>query len=597
MMDTELDRTTFYEDSLNKAKVKPKRIVKDVKWLLKITCQTNLSFFILYLTLLIASGLMSPVLVLIWKNYVDMVATGAFENIIFFSLLAYGLLSAFNILLTTIMEYIVTKFNFAMWKQLDKKICEKSLSIDPEYFEMPTLQSLINQANIFPRDGFIRIFQLGLSLIPKLVSTVGLMIALAVVHPSLILFSLLTIVPVIVKRVFVAKVDNEQRSVLAKESLRTEYFRNIYNSYDSFREIKLANAFSFMLKKFTDSNSEVSAIKENYTKRIITASFLDNILRVTIFIFCVTWALYMFLMELLSFGGISIIFTIISSTLGSLDELSDTLTHIATGAHSTNDYFRFIDMQNKSDDEYKVQSQGIVLENLSFRYPFCNSFALKNVNVSIKEGEHIAVIGANGSGKSTFIKIISEMLCPTSGTLHLPVKTTNKCIWVKLSPVYQDFNRYKDTLRYNVQIADVKRPGDEVAIKAVLQKAGFDAKYGLDTMLGNEFGGIELSGGEMQRLAIARAFWRDREICILDEPTASIDPIQEAKIYQAFAELNKNKTTFFVSHRLGSALLADRIFFFEKGELFEIGNHKDLLAMRGKYAEFWGKQSSVYVLG
>lgn len=190
------------------------------------------------------------------------------------------------------------------------------------------------------------------------------------------------------------------------------------------------------------------------------------------------------------------------------------------------------------------------------------------------------------------------LLTPSCGNIFYEgenIENLDKQIYQKaFSPVFQDFNKYKDTLFYNIFIADVTNKKNLEKIKKALTLAGFEKEIEKNTILSGEFGGIELSGGEWQKIAIARAFFSDKEIFILDEPTSAIDPIKEAMMYKKFSELSKGKTTFFITHRFGSVLLADKILFFENGKIEEYGTHEELINKNGKYADFWNTQASLY---
>ena len=211
----------------------------------------------------------------------------------------------------------------------------------------------------------------------------------------------------------------------------------------------------------------------------------------------------------------------------------------------------------------------------------------------------MAVVGANGSGKSTFIKLLTRMVEPSCGTIRLGGKDimgiSPEDYWRYFVAVFQDYNKYKESLGYNVFISDISQKDQENRIREALAFAGFQKDIPLDTVLSAEFGGIDLSGGEWQKVAIARAFFGNKDIVILDEPTAAIDPLKEAEIYNAFDKIGKGKTVFFVTHRLGSVLSADRILFFENGRIVENGTHQELVGLNGRYAGFWQAQAGLYL--
>lgn len=186
----------------------------------------------------------------------------------------------------------------------------------------------------------------------------------------------------------------------------------------------------------------------------------------------------------------------------------------------------------------------ISLEDVSFKYPHSKEYVLKNVNLKIKKGEKIALVGENGSGKTTLTKILLGLYETTEGKVIVPEA-------IKESAVFQDFRRYKMTLRENITISDVKEKIDEEYIESIGQKTGILPD--LNTNLGVEFGGIDLSGGQWQRIAIARGLYKKHDLIVLDEPTAAIDPLEESAIYKQFVEIIKDKTAVLVTHRIGSA--------------------------------------------
>lgn len=225
---------------------------------------------------------------------------------------------------------------------------------------------------------------------------------------------------------------------------------------------------------------------------------------------------------------------------------------------------------------------------------------MDGINLTIREGETLAIVGENGSGKSTLTRLLMGLYLPTAGTIEIDgidMKTISpKTLYRDVSAVFQRYQCYKMTVRDNTQISDEE---SRKAAEGVLRQVDFpiaSEKFteGMETMLGKDFGGIDLSGGQWQRLAIARGLYRVHDLIVLDEPTAAIDPIEEAKIYRKFAEISKDKTAVIVTHRLGSVHMADRIIVMDEGKIVDMGVHEELMEKKGLYYEMYQAQAKWY---
>lgn len=264
-------------------------------------------------------------------------------------------------------------------------------------------------------------------------------------------------------------------------------------------------------------------------------------------------------------------------------------------------YFRF---KVRKEEEYADVAcpdlKEIALENVSFRYPNAKEDALKGVSAKITAGEHIAVVGENGSGKSTLVKLLMGFYEPTTGNCYYNGKTIRSYrrgeITRKMSAVVQNFEKYQMTLKENVQIADF---ASDVPVESAIYAAGITVleesfPQGEDTMLSREFGGIDISGGQWQRVALARGWYRPCEMIFLDEPTSAIDPVEEMQMYQRFQMLAEGKTMLLVTHRMGAVQLADRIFVMQQGRLVGDGSHDDLMKHCKEYQRLWNAQAAQY---
>jgi len=235
------------------------------------------------------------------------------------------------------------------------------------------------------------------------------------------------------------------------------------------------------------------------------------------------------------------------------------------------------------------------------------SESLSHVSLHIQKGETVAVVGRNGAGKSTLVRLLSGLYLPTGGKVKIwgqdTAELSLKEIYRHTTAVFQDYQRYRYPLNLNVSISDMRSKDADTEAKAdkmkaenALLKADLPLPQdcfpeGMDTMLSREFGGVDLSGGQWQRVAIARALYREHEILFLDEPTAAIDPLEEKALYEKFMELAKGHTAILVTHRLGSARLADRILVIDDGRLVGAGTHEELMELGGSYTELYNAQS------
>jgi len=244
----------------------------------------------------------------------------------------------------------------------------------------------------------------------------------------------------------------------------------------------------------------------------------------------------------------------------------------------------------------------IIFENVSFTYPD-GRVALKNISFTIHVGERIALVGENGAGKTTLIKLLLGLHKPTSGCIFvdgISINELDKSLWrKKISAIFQDFGQYHFTVKENIGIANIELLQKEGQIKKAASRGGFaeiaeSLPQSFDTVLGKELGGTNLSGGEWQKLALSRAFMRDADLLILDEPTASLDPQSEYELFERFSEMTKEKTSILITHRLGSVSMADRILVMKDGLLVEEGDHEYLYKEGQEYKKLFSMQAKRY---
>lgn len=309
-------------------------------------------------------------------------------------------------------------------------------------------------------------------------------------------------------------------------------------------------------------------------------------------------------------GSVTQYISSISSLSDGLSDFIRILGEMRVNASFLRTTFEFLDIphdmykgsltvEKRSDNNYDVE-----FKNVSFKYPKADSYALKNISMKFKIGERLAVVGQNGSGKSTFIKLLCRMYDPTEGEILLNGIDIRKYDYKEymsvFSVVFQDFKLLALPLAQNVS-AGVNYEKDKVT--DCLEKAGFENRLktmpeGINTFIYKDFNddGAEISGGEAQKLAIARALYKDSPFIILDEPTAALDPVAEYEIYTRFNDMVKDKTAIYISHRLSSCRFCDEIVVFNEGHLIQKGSHDALVSdTKGKYYELWNAQKQYYV--
>lgn len=307
----------------------------------------------------------------------------------------------------------------------------------------------------------------------------------------------------------------------------------------------------------------------------------------------------------ISIGMFVAIFSTTALMITYMDEIINVhIGRLTQNLNGISNYTKLFELvSNPRADVILSFEEDIILSNVYFKYPYSSNFVLKNVNLVIKSGESIAIVGSNGSGKTTLTNIISGLYSPTVGIAKIGNQSMNqlgKKGFNKISEVFQNSQNYRMTVYDNIQISDIEQENlSEVENDLSIANLNIEDKSvfpnGIDTILSREFGGVDISGGQWKKIAIARGLYRNNKLLILDEPTASIDPIEESKLYNLFKKILIKKTAVIITHRIGSAQIADRIIVLHDGEIIEQGTHKELLQKGGEYYLMFKSQANWYI--
>ena len=389
------------------------------------------------------------------------------------------------------------------------------------------------------------------------------------------------------------------------------YFENYIATYHVGKDIRLYNESELILNEemrlFGNVNHALKSLSKNQMKYQTLIESVGVMLNIIVYLFVGFKALA---------GAISVglVLRYISSINEFTNGFSGIITEISVlrlNNEAMDYYFKFINIptkiQNKDAkniDSIDLQNMNLELSNVSFRYPGSEEYVLKHVNLKIENGERIAIVGENGSGKTTLVKLLCRLYDPSEGEILINGEDIDHYRYDEyqglFSVIFQDFKLFSFSIGQNVA-ASVSY--DKTEVITSLNNSGFSErlskmKDGIDTYLYKDFeeDGIEISGGEEQKIAMARALYRKAPIIILDEPTAALDPKSEAELFMSFNDVIGDKTAVFISHRLSSCRFCDKIAVLDHGELIQYGSHGDLLNdVNGKYYELWNAQAKYYI--
>lgn len=386
------------------------------------------------------------------------------------------------------------------------------------------------------------------------------------------------------------------------------YFLNIFSDYNTGKEIRLYKEQNLIEhtatdKLLTDGEKLLKKASLHTAKSSSFVAILGALVGFGIYLFIGVKGLY----GLFGIGSLVLYCGSFMQIINGIMKMAVTFGKTAEMVPLVNYYFDIVN--TKDDMTYGAKELDlsdkfeIEFKNVSFKYPNMESYALKNINIKINNGEHLAVVGRNGSGKTTFIKLMCRLYDVTDGEIlinGINIKEYSKESIISLySVVFQDFKIFSTTLAQNIS---TNEEYDKERLYDALDKANIkDRVLKMEnkecTYLYKDLdkAGVEISGGEAQKLALARALYKDAPIVILDEPTAALDPIAEHEIYNRFNSFVENKTAIYISHRLSSCVFCDKIAVFDKSKLVESGTHQELLTAGEKYFELWNAQAKYYI--
>jgi ATP-binding cassette subfamily B protein len=489
------------------------------------------------------------------------------------------------------------------------RVMEHAASLDLMAYEDPTFYDRLERARVQATDRLYMIQAIG-RLIQQVITTITLSVSIMVFSPWLLLLLVVGVIPAFVGEThfaFLGYAKNFRQTPIRRQ---LDYLRILGGSKEAAKELKLFGLKGFLTTRFKGLSNQVYEEDIALARRKVVAGGVLSAIGTAGYYTAYVFAVWRTVTGVFSFGTLSLLANAIREASSNLQQTFSTLSTIADQALFLTDLIAFFDMRPTIRSQTNALSAprpirlGFEFRNVSFRYPGGSRLVLDGLNFHLRPGERIALIGENGEGKTTIVKLLTRLYDPAEGQVLLDGVDLREYdledLYREIGVIFQDFMRYEMTARENIAVGRIEQIDDLQLLQQSAQKSMADEvvgklRSGYEQMLGRRFdGGVDLSGGEWQKIALARAYLRDAQVLILDEPTSALDARSEYEVFQRFAELTAGKMALFISHRFSTVRMADRIVVLENGRIAEEGSHDALTHLGGRYAEMFELQAASY---
>ena len=493
------------------------------------------------------------------------------------------------------------------------KIMNKAREVDIASFDMPDFYERLENADREAGNRPIQVMNATFGIISALISMVSFIVILAAVSPAAPWIIIAMSIPsAIISFVYRRKNFRYMRH-RSKDRRQLSYYSGLMTNKDMVKEIRMFGLADTLIGRYRTTFTKYFA----GLKKLFVSEGGWNI-AMTLVTSTINCILFLYIAKgvsdgLFRIGDYSLYTGALNSIASGVASLISTTATIYEGTLFIDNMILFMAEKKRITSALPAPAKverhighTVVFDNVSFRYPGTGRDVIKNVSIRLDPGETVVLVGLNGAGKTTLIKLLTRLYDPTEGRILLDGRDLRDYdpaeLYKIFGIIFQDFGKYAVTVSENISFGQIDKPFDGQAIKmAAIQSNADDFigkltdGYNTPLMRYFEENGAELSIGQWQKLAVARAFYGDSDVLILDEPTASLDAIAEQEIFNQFDELRKNKTTIFVSHRLSSATTASKIIVLEYGEVIEVGRHAELMKNHGRYYEMFSTQAKRYI--
>ena len=599
------------KDKKKKPKLTARRSFSNLLFALRQVWEVSPSYFILYYVM---TFLYAPLDFLTGSFLIRLIVDGVEEGKSTQGILAYMLvICAIAMIIRGISKYYWNVISPREYQKIgatvQKKLFQKAAEVELACYETPSFYDKYFKAMDEALDRVRKVMETLDNLIWDSISLLCNSVLLFVIDPWLLVFGAFPLMLGFVRR-WGNRLKHDHAAADKPLKRRNQYVRRTFYLNDYAKEMRIGSMHERMLRELNCVFADAKTVWRKYGIKRGIARFLQNVgLEVVTVLGAMLYAVWRTLgVGALSIGDCIVILNSIGTISYCLNFMVQTFAEFGEHALFLEDVRYFLDYESKMPDDPEAplaHGGEIVLENVSFRYDGAEEDVLQDVSLRIRKGEHVALVGANGSGKTTLVKLLLRLYDPTAGVIRLDGRDIREyrlsSYRDNYSCVLQDFRVFSLSVRENVVLRR-SREGDAELVTDALRESGAWSKIetleeGIESTLTREFDdeGINLSVGEQQKVSLARVFAEDAPCVVLDEPSSALDPIAEHTMFENMMRASRGRSVIFISHRLSSAVDADRIYLMDHGRILEEGTHHELMERNGKYAEMFRLQAENYI--
>ncbi len=458
--------------------------------------------------------------------------------------------------------------------------------------------------------GFAAILNDAFDIIGKIFSFIAIISIIAAFNISIIILLIVMVVITSIVDTNAKRASYKMDLAKAPYERKTAYYIDLLSNYTYGKEVRTNNLYDWLTKKYIKQLAITRMFYKKSGEKICMASNLNQICNFIQSGIVYTYLIIKFIGGQISIGNFTVYLNAINSFANSIKDIMNSVTNIYAFKPYYDAVEEFCSIPNYNNTSVKKlekkRNHTITFQNVSFRYAGTSNDALKNINITIEPGKKYSIVGENGAGKTTFVKLLTRMYRPTEGSILLDGMNIENIDYEDymsvFSSVYQDFKLFSFTVKENIALSKSDNTPDKT-VNAIIHQVGLDKRMeslekGIDTDIYKTFSDnncFEPSGGEAQKIAMARAIFKNSPIMILDEPASALDPRAENELYENFHSITNEKTAIYISHRLTSCRLSDTIFVFQEGKIIEQGSHEELMDHGTVYKELYEMQAKYYI--